>query len=169
LGETWPIWGFACVATAIYTSLSLLYPTAVYLGKALEWALKYSLDVMVDLHGVPGPFGCSMEEEESVEINAHRPSLFLALLGSQNAFDNSGQSRTTGPGWASSKTNVDRSLEALGVLTTFVTAAKYRGVVKAIEVLNEPIMDETGAWGATWNELSSYYVKGEWREQLKEA
>lgn len=54
-------------------------------------------------------------------------------------------------------------------MTTFVTAAKYQGVVKAIEVLNEPIMDETGAWGATWDELSSYYVKGKSREELMKA
>lgn len=117
-------------------------------------------------------------------LDASRLTSFFPFSGSQNGFDNSGVKNTEGPRWGSSKSNVDRSLEALGVLTQFVTDEKYLGVVKAyvqfpstpprsteltlplirnrsIEVLNEPLMDRTGKWGATWEELSSYYVKGE--------
>ena len=112
------------------TVSTFLAPPA-YLQKALGWALEHNLDVMVDLHGVPG---------------------------SQNSFDNSGVKNEGGPAWSKSDNNIYRSLQALGALTKIVTDPKYLGVVKAIEVLNEPLMDDTGKWGATWDKLSNYYL-----------
>ena len=85
---------------------------------------------MVDLHGVPGEPVSSLVETGSPRRRL-TSSLFASLPGSQNGFDNSGLKSTNGPQWGSSKSNFDRSLEALGVLTKFVTDEKYLGVVKA--------------------------------------
>ncbi|KAH9973186.1 glycoside hydrolase family 5 protein [Lactifluus volemus] len=52
-----------------------------YLYSAISWAVKYNLNVIIDLHGAPG---------------------------SQNGFDNSGQ-RMPFPHWHSNQTNVDRT------------------------------------------------------------
>ncbi|KAG6884330.1 hypothetical protein C0993_012080 [Termitomyces sp. T159_Od127] len=52
-----------------------------YLEKAVSWAEKYGLKVIINLHGVPG---------------------------SQNGFDNSGQ-LTSNPSWYLSQSNVDRT------------------------------------------------------------
>lgn len=80
-----------------------------YLGKALEWSIKYQLDVFVDLHGA---------------------------VGSQNGFDNSGHKGDIDFG--SSATYFYQTIAALTNLTAFVLQPQYKGVVKAIELLNEP-------------------------------
>ncbi|KAL7412182.1 glycoside hydrolase superfamily [Mrakia frigida] len=101
-----------------------------HLGNALKWAKTYDLDVMVDLHGLPG---------------------------SQNGLDNSGKYGTIA--WASNSSNVDRSINALELLTAEVTKEDYEGVVKAIEVINEPYLDTMFAGGATFDQLADYYVR----------
>ncbi|KAJ7104177.1 glycoside hydrolase family 5 protein [Mycena belliarum] len=68
------------VSTAPYTPGA--WP---YLLKALNWANKHNIHVILDLHGAPG---------------------------SQNGFDNSGQ-RTSPPQWANSPANVSRTVDTL--------------------------------------------------------
>ncbi|KAJ2700778.1 hypothetical protein FB645_004867 [Coemansia sp. IMI 203386] len=58
-----------------------------YLKQVLEWAKKYAMRVILDLHGVPG---------------------------SQNGFDNSG--RRGDIKWSKNPTDIPRTLDALGVL-----------------------------------------------------
>ncbi|KAJ1823011.1 hypothetical protein LPJ56_000369 [Coemansia sp. RSA 2599] len=58
-----------------------------YLRRVLEWAKKYAMRVILDLHGVPG---------------------------SQNGFDNSG--RRGDVKWTKDPTDIPRTLDALGVL-----------------------------------------------------
>jgi glucan 1,3-beta-glucosidase len=68
------------------TSVAPYIPGAwPYLLRALSWAKKYSLHVILDLHGAPG---------------------------SQNGYDNSGQ-RTGNPAWAWNAANVSRTLDVL--------------------------------------------------------
>ncbi|PPQ95225.1 hypothetical protein CVT26_014916 [Gymnopilus dilepis] len=59
-----------------------------YLLKALSWAQKYNINVILDLHGAPG---------------------------SQNGYDNSGQ-RTSNPVWALNPSNVSRTIDTLKFL-----------------------------------------------------
>ncbi|THH14218.1 hypothetical protein EW146_g6094 [Bondarzewia mesenterica] len=63
-----------------------------YLLRALQWANKYSIHVVLDLHGAPG---------------------------SQNGYDNSGQ-RTDNPVWALNPANVTRTLDVLSVIASEV-------------------------------------------------
>lgn len=79
-----------------------------YLRKAVNWARKRDLKVIVDLHGAPG---------------------------SQNGFDNSGQKKDY-PQWHTAQSNVDRSnaiIEQIAFMFKDQT-----GVVAAIAPLNEP-------------------------------
>ncbi|TEB38806.1 exo-beta-1,3-glucanase [Coprinellus micaceus] len=80
-----------------------------YLNKAVTWAQKYNLKVIVDLHGVPG---------------------------SQNGFDNSGQRLSNGPTWHQKQSNIDRSN---AVIKRIADQFKdMTGIVPAIGALNEP-------------------------------
>lgn len=73
-----------------------------YLERALNWSSWYGLDVMMDLHGLPG---------------------------GQNGQDNQG---LKGPiEFQNNATNQDRAMTALKNMTEFVTDAKWGGVVKA--------------------------------------
>lgn len=79
-----------------------------YLERALNWSSWYGLDVMMDLHGLPG---------------------------GANGQDNQGYK---GPiEFQLNSTNMDRAMEALANMTQYVTAEKFDGVVKAIELTNE--------------------------------
>lgn len=82
---------------------------------------------MVDLHGLPG---------------------------SQNGLDNSGWLSDTIE-WQNNATNVDRSINALELLTAEVTKADYEGIVKSIEVINEPFLDTGKKGGATFDQLGT--------------
>ncbi|WRT66444.1 uncharacterized protein IL334_003402 [Kwoniella shivajii] len=102
-----------------------------YLEKALEWASWYGLDVMLDLHGLPG---------------------------GQNGQDNQGYK---GPvEFQANSTNMERAMEALANMTAFVTQDKFDGVVKAIELTNEPYILEYSANGMDFNVLADFYVQG---------
>ncbi|KAH0591089.1 Glucan 1,3-beta-glucosidase [Termitomyces sp. J132] len=80
-----------------------------YLDKAVSWAQKYGIKVIVDLHGVPG---------------------------SQNGFDNSGQ-KTSNPSWYLSQSNIDRTNAIIKRLAD--TYKDQSSVVTAIAALNEPL------------------------------
>jgi len=79
-----------------------------YLVKAVGWAAKHKLKVIIDLHGAPG---------------------------SQNGFDNSGQ-RMPFPRWHSNQTNVDRTNRILAQIATEFD--NNPNVVPIIAPLNEP-------------------------------
>ncbi|KAJ7707731.1 glycoside hydrolase family 5 protein [Mycena rosella] len=63
-----------------------------YLLKALNWAQKHNIHVILDLHGAPG---------------------------SQNGFDNSGQ-RTSPPEWAANPANVSRTVDTIAFVAANV-------------------------------------------------
>jgi glucan 1,3-beta-glucosidase len=83
-----------------------------YLKQAILWASKYSIDVILDLHTAPN---------------------------SQNGFDNSGHQGPTNFGTVTPSDNAARVYSALqSMVTTFVNDKTYGGIVKGIEILNEP-------------------------------
>jgi len=79
-----------------------------YLQKAFNWAAKYNLKVIIDLHGAPG---------------------------SQNGFDNSGQ-KMPRPQWHTKQENVDRTNAIIKRIASQVK--DMTGVVPVIAPLNEP-------------------------------
>lgn len=122
-----------------------------YLERALNWSSWYGLDVMMDLHGLPG---------------------------GANGQDNQGYK---GPiEFQLNSTNMDRAIEALANMTKYVTADKFDGVVKAIELTNEvslpltfhvvpnidsatsyqPYILEFNSRGMDFYTLADFYVKG---------
>ncbi|UZJ55850.1 hypothetical protein CBS101457_005170 [Exobasidium rhododendri] len=88
------------------------YAEQPYIKQALLWASKYSLDVIIDMHTAPN---------------------------SQNGFDNSGRAGPIQFANVSAKHNSKRLISALTtVVNLYVNDASYNGVVKGIEILNEP-------------------------------
>jgi glucan 1,3-beta-glucosidase len=84
-----------------------------YLIQAVQWSRELGFQVMIDLHGAPG---------------------------SQNGQDNSG---LIGPVlFPSNSSNSDRSLDVLRNLTEEFSRDVYGGAVTAIELLNEPRLDD---------------------------
>lgn len=99
-----------------------------YLIRAVQWAREIGLQVMIDLHGAPG---------------------------SQNGQDNSG---LIGPVlFASNSSNTDRSLDVLRNLTEEFSQRVYGGAVTAIELLNEPRLDNEDF---TMSRLKDFYADG---------
>lgn len=96
-------WAFEVAAGEPYISGQL-----PYLQRAVEWARKYGIKVMVDLHGAPG---------------------------SQNGFDNSGL-RTDNPTWATNSNNVARTNAVIKRIASLF--ADDVTTVPAIAPLNEP-------------------------------
>ncbi|KAI5806484.1 putative glucan 1,3-beta-glucosidase [Peziza echinospora] len=80
-----------------------------YLDLAIGWARTHGMKVWVDLHGAPG---------------------------SQNGFDNSGQS---GDARWQQGNNIEKTFEVLKVMAKKYGDTKYADVVHAIQLLNEPI------------------------------
>ncbi|KAJ2255431.1 glucan exo-1,3-beta-glucosidase [Coemansia sp. RSA 1287] len=78
-----------------------------YIERILGWAQETGLKVELDLHGAPG---------------------------SQNGYDNSGHRVT--PEWLHSRTNVDRTLDAVRKMTQL--AVDWEDAVYGIQILNEP-------------------------------
>ncbi|KAF8428610.1 glycoside hydrolase superfamily [Tirmania nivea] len=84
-----------------------------YLDKAIDWARKNVMKVWVDLHGVPG---------------------------SQNGFDNPGQSGVVD--WQKGD-NIQKIFEILKVMAKKNGAQEYAYVVHAIELISEPVTMDT--------------------------
>ncbi|KAG8625875.1 hypothetical protein KVT40_006276 [Elsinoe batatas] len=80
-----------------------------YLKDALEWSRNNNLQVLIDLHGVPG---------------------------SQNGFDNSGQA---GQALWQKDNNMDAAVSALKQITSIYGTEEYSDVVWGIQLVNEPI------------------------------
>ncbi|WWD19440.1 hypothetical protein CI109_103900 [Kwoniella shandongensis] len=99
-----------------------------YLIRAINWAQELGLSVLIDLHGAPG---------------------------SQNGQDNSG---LIGPVLFHTNTsNSDRSINVLKNLTEEFSKDIYGGVVRGIELLNEPRLS---SGGFTMDQLKSFYSAG---------
>ncbi|CDZ97418.1 exo-beta--glucanase [Phaffia rhodozyma] len=103
-----------------------------YLINAVQWAGELGLDVMVDLHGAPG---------------------------SQNGQDNSGKQ---GPVlFTANQTNYDRTYRVLKNLTEEFVKPEYGGVVKVIEILNEPRLhdyNQTTNTTFSMSDLKAFYA-----------
>ncbi|KIO32688.1 glycoside hydrolase family 5 protein [Tulasnella calospora MUT 4182] len=103
-----PYWS---VPTANTSTMPFLSGSWSRLLRAVSWASKYDLSVIIDIHGAPG---------------------------SQNGYDNSGL-RLDSPQWQTAPENVNRTLQVFSVLLNeFGNFDKWGGTVGAIEALNEP-------------------------------
>jgi len=91
----------------------------LYLENAIGWARKYKMKVWVDLHGLPG---------------------------SQNGFDNSGQSGAHD--WQKGN-NLERSITVLKTMAGKYGASEYADVVVGLELVNEPLPDQGNDFGVT--------------------
>jgi glucan 1,3-beta-glucosidase len=99
-----------------------------YLIQAVQWSSEFGFQVMIDLHGAPG---------------------------SQNGQDNSG---LIGPVlFPSNSSNSDRSLDVLRNLTEEFSQDIYGGAVTAIELLNEPRLDDENF---PMSQLKDFYDDG---------
>jgi glucan 1,3-beta-glucosidase len=99
-----------------------------YLIQAVQWSSEFGFQVMIDLHGAPG---------------------------SQNGQDNSG---LIGPVlFPSNSSNSDRSLDVLRNLTEEFSQDVYGGAVTAIELLNEPRLDDDNF---PMSQLKGFYDDG---------
>ena len=89
-----------------------------YALKALKWARKYGLRMLLELHTVPG---------------------------SQNGLNHSGRLGTinflNGPMGVA---NAQRAMEYIRVITEFISQPEYEPVVQAFGMINEPLMGIIG-------------------------
>jgi aryl-phospho-beta-D-glucosidase BglC (GH1 family) len=91
-----------------------------YIQKAVTWAAKHGLKIILDLHGVPG---------------------------SQNGFDNSGQRLKNGPTWQSNQTDIKRSNNVIKAMANMFKDNST--TVPIIAPLNEPAGFYSGVVAAT--------------------
>ena len=91
-----------------------------YLIRLLGWCKKHSINVWLDLHTAPG---------------------------SQNGFDNSGQtlSKPTGLGWSNSVENVNSTLDVIAAICEEIKKDPNSDIVKGFGLLNEPFKAENEA------------------------
>ncbi|EDO15661.1 exoglucanase repeat family protein [Vanderwaltozyma polyspora DSM 70294] len=82
-----------------------------YLNNAYQWAAKYNLKVMLDLHGVPG---------------------------SQNGFDNSGQTLEK-PLWLTKENSTEITTAILREQIDSIFNSNSSSSVSALEIVNEPL------------------------------
>ncbi|GHJ84828.1 hypothetical protein NliqN6_1230 [Naganishia liquefaciens] len=99
-----------------------------YLQKALNWSSLYGMDVMMDLHAVPG-------SQSSYQVHTG--------YYAQESFH-------TDPA------NIDRALDALAKFVDEFTQDKYDGVVKAWELVNEPWIEAYQANNIPWDFLADF-------------
>ncbi|KAF5328072.1 hypothetical protein D9619_013626 [Psilocybe cf. subviscida] len=101
-----------------------------YIVQAFQWARKYGLRIMLDLHTIPG---------------------------SQNGFNHSGRLGSINfllgtMGMA----NAQRALNYIRIITEFISQPEYRDVIPMFGILNEPVLGDN-AIGT--NELRGFYVE----------
>lgn len=102
-----------------------------YLQRALNWSYIYGLDVILDMHALPG-------SQSSYQVHTG--------LYAQEGFQNS-------------TTNMDRAIDAITKMTTEFTKEEYNGVITAIELVNEPWIEAYQAGNMPWTLLEEYMVK----------
>ncbi|GIZ37024.1 hypothetical protein CKM354_000048700 [Cercospora kikuchii] len=100
-----------------------------YLEKAIGWARTHGLKVVVDCHGSPG---------------------------SQNGFDNSGQSGNIR--WQSGD-NLDKSISVLKIIAQKYGSKEYADVVLGLQLVNEP---------ASWGD-NNFDITKEWTQKAYHA
>lgn len=89
-----------------------------YIAQALLWAKQYSLDVVLDMHTAPN---------------------------SQNGFDNSGRQGAINFAKVNATQNAARLNSALvKMIQLYINDKQFGGVVKAVEILNEPMCSTLG-------------------------
>ncbi|GJJ12020.1 hypothetical protein Clacol_006260 [Clathrus columnatus] len=89
-----------------------------YFLKAIQWARKYGLRIVIDLHAAPG---------------------------SQNGWNHSGRMGSVGVGnGVMGIANADRTFNYIRAIAEFVSQSEYSDVVPAFNVLNEPLAPTTG-------------------------
>ena len=96
------------------------------MDKAIYWARETGLKIWIDLHGAPG---------------------------SQNGFDNSGQTMTK-PQWQQGN-SIAQTLVVLETIAQKYAQPSYQDVVVAIELLNEPFSRELN-----FEKLKQFYRDG---------
>jgi glucan 1,3-beta-glucosidase len=101
----------------------------VYLERAIGWARRFGMKVWIDLHGSPG---------------------------SQNGFDNSGQSGTVS--WQVAA-NLDRSTSVLKTMAQKYGKNEFADVVVGLQMVNEPI-----SWGNNDIGVTQQWAKSAYRE-----
>ncbi|KAJ9111411.1 hypothetical protein QFC19_001180 [Naganishia cerealis] len=99
-----------------------------YIQKALNWSSMYGLDVMMDLHALPG-------SQSSYQVHTGHYT--------QEAFH-------------TDSVNIDRALDALAKFVDEFTQDKYEGVVKAWELVNEPWIEAYQADNIPWEFLADF-------------
>ncbi|CAG7823682.1 unnamed protein product, partial [Allacma fusca] len=82
-----------------------------YVMKAVGWAKKHGLQVMIDLHGAPG---------------------------SQNGNDHSGHAGNTG--FFNSDNNLNLATRVIGKVAQIFNSSEWRSTVSIIQLLNEPVL-----------------------------
>ncbi|KAG9285245.1 hypothetical protein G9A89_002141 [Geosiphon pyriformis] len=100
-----------------------------YLLKGIEWARKYGLRVLVELHSAPG---------------------------SQNGWNHSGKQGNIN--WiqgTNGRANADRTLRIIAALISFFNQPKYQHVIPMFGVLNEP---RIGYQGLGYNDVKQFYL-----------
>ncbi|KAI0232938.1 hypothetical protein L0F63_004085, partial [Massospora cicadina] len=97
-----------------------------YLVLGVHWAKRHGLNVMVDIHGAPG---------------------------SQNGFDNSG--KRDGIRFFEDPKNIQRMLHVIHTLSAHFSNPEFGGIVKAIQLLNEP-----AGWSLDRGTLQQFYSDG---------
>lgn len=102
-----------------------------YLVKAVDWAGKYGLKVIIDLHGVPG-------SQNGYDWDPSRLDLTDVLIYN-SSFDNSGH-RLGYPQWQSNPTNIDRSNR---ILKRIASEFSNNPHVPIIAPLNESVFPVT--------------------------
>lgn len=131
------------------------YAEVPYVSQALLWANKYGLDVMLDLvSGVrkscatrPHDADCAHPRQHTApnsqsEWRARGHAWHVAhpfSSSSADGFDNSGKQGPISFGKVNAAQNAARVYSALqSMVKMYVNSARYKGVVKSIEILNEP-------------------------------
>jgi len=99
-----------------------------YLQRTLNWSYIYGLDVILDMHALPG-------SQSSYQVHTG--------LYAQEGFENG-------------TLNMARALDAITQMTREFTKPEYAGVVRGIELVNEPWLDAYMPDNMSWETLVRY-------------
>lgn len=100
-----------------------------YFLKAIDWARKYGLRLLIDFHALPG---------ESKSSLKHFTQLTPNMIGSQNGWNHSGKAGSVN--WlygVMGIANAQRSLETLRSIVEYISQDGIKQVVPMIGLVNE--------------------------------
>ena len=119
-------WGIPGIANSSEPFATGQYP---YLLKAVGWAKKYDLSVVLDIHGVPGSQNSFGTQSLPLPFIPYLLTMCLVLLT-----DNSGREGEVR--WYKSQYDVDKSMAALEYLINdFVVKPEYRDTGAYLSIL----------------------------------